>query len=133
MIRRPPRSTLFPYTTLFRSRDIRSTAPRQSNHGSERLQHVGEHVLVVTVPVALESLVGIEATLGAEELRELRVARLHLLACREPMIRQVVAPTVAPPQVDEMAELVRRALHLLRGVDDVQVENHARIGVPGPG
>src|SRR6266568_5468464 len=27
MIRRPPRSTLFPYTTLFRSRRGRSTAP----------------------------------------------------------------------------------------------------------
>src|SRR5215469_18408672 len=26
MIRRPPRSTLFPYTTLFRSRDIRCRA-----------------------------------------------------------------------------------------------------------
>src|SRR2546430_11724259 len=27
MIRRPPRSTLFPYTTLFRSRDIRLHGP----------------------------------------------------------------------------------------------------------
>src|SRR3989475_1664955 len=27
MIRRPPRSTLFPYTTLFRSRSIRRDAP----------------------------------------------------------------------------------------------------------
>src|SRR2546430_4288295 len=27
MIRRPPRSTLFPYTTLFRSRDGRSRTP----------------------------------------------------------------------------------------------------------
>src|SRR2546430_16921360 len=27
MIRRPPRSTLFPYTTLFRSRDLQLTAP----------------------------------------------------------------------------------------------------------
>src|SRR2546425_2513644 len=27
MIRRPPRSTLFPYTTLFRSSELRSTAP----------------------------------------------------------------------------------------------------------
>src|SRR3712207_7457740 len=26
MIRRPPRSTLFPYTTLFRSREVQSTA-----------------------------------------------------------------------------------------------------------
>src|SRR2546425_9402216 len=28
MIRRPPRSTLFPYTTLFRSRRLRRAAPR---------------------------------------------------------------------------------------------------------
>src|SRR5256885_15768994 len=28
MIRRPPRSTLFPYTTLFRSVPLRSAAPR---------------------------------------------------------------------------------------------------------
>src|SRR3989442_11529439 len=27
MIRRPPRSTLFPYTTLFRSHDLRRLAP----------------------------------------------------------------------------------------------------------
>src|SRR2546427_5653440 len=27
MIRRPPRSTLFPYTTLFRSRDVRAAHP----------------------------------------------------------------------------------------------------------
>src|SRR5258705_9234785 len=31
MIRRPPRSTLFPYTTLFRSRDIRAGAHRDAN------------------------------------------------------------------------------------------------------
>src|SRR5256884_6729579 len=29
MIRRPPRSTLFPYTTLFRSLDVRTRAVRQ--------------------------------------------------------------------------------------------------------
>src|SRR3712207_8909518 len=33
MIRRPPRSTLFPYTTLFRSRP-RSRTRRQRKHGS---------------------------------------------------------------------------------------------------
>src|SRR3712207_8142936 len=32
MIRRPPRSTLFPYTTLFRSR----LHPRQTSHGRHR-------------------------------------------------------------------------------------------------
>src|SRR2546429_4495800 len=30
MIRRPPRSTLFPYTTLFRSRACRSATPSRS-------------------------------------------------------------------------------------------------------
>src|SRR5256885_3889525 len=29
MIRRPPRSTLFPYTTLFRSADVHAPAPEQ--------------------------------------------------------------------------------------------------------
>src|SRR5256885_11039279 len=30
MIRRPPRSTLFPYTTLFRSPDLRPVGPRSA-------------------------------------------------------------------------------------------------------
>src|SRR3712207_6901707 len=30
MIRRPPRSTLFPYTTLFRSRETEGRAPRET-------------------------------------------------------------------------------------------------------
>src|SRR5688572_31116072 len=34
MIRRPPRSTLFPYTTLFRSR--RGQQPRRGLHGGDR-------------------------------------------------------------------------------------------------
>jgi len=33
MIRRPPRSTLFPYTTLFRSQVTRSLNPKLSIHG----------------------------------------------------------------------------------------------------
>src|SRR5689334_23543387 len=39
MIRRPPRSTLFPYTTLFRSR-IRAVARHVA---ADRLPHVVEH------------------------------------------------------------------------------------------
>src|SRR5438034_8133059 len=34
MIQRPPRSTLFPYTTLFRSSSCRSRAPRPPRAGS---------------------------------------------------------------------------------------------------
>src|SRR5258708_12620640 len=33
MIRRPPRSTLFPYTTLFRSLEYALSVPRQSRGG----------------------------------------------------------------------------------------------------
>src|SRR5258705_7071483 len=36
MIRRPPRSTLFPYTTLFRSRLLRRFAPRNDVRVSSR-------------------------------------------------------------------------------------------------
>src|SRR3712207_8497945 len=37
MIRRPPRSTLFPYTTLFRSRGRRRSRPRpRRGHDAER-------------------------------------------------------------------------------------------------
>src|SRR5436190_15428481 len=37
MIRRPPRSTLFPYTTLFRSRAHGRGPPGPFEHGSHRL------------------------------------------------------------------------------------------------
>src|SRR3989449_8102997 len=36
MIRRPPRSTLFPYTTLFRSRDMAIVAEEEVRHRRER-------------------------------------------------------------------------------------------------
>src|SRR3712207_8670364 len=43
MIRRPPRSTLFPYTTLFRSRGL--AADRGRHHGS-RCQRPGDRCAV---------------------------------------------------------------------------------------
>src|SRR5256885_4637028 len=42
MIRRPPRSTLFPYTTLFRSRrqvDVRGEEPEGGSHPSAERGH----------------------------------------------------------------------------------------------
>src|SRR5438309_6873219 len=36
MIRRPPRSTLFPYTTLFRSDGRQRPVPRRAHHGGVR-------------------------------------------------------------------------------------------------
>src|SRR2546426_11501426 len=45
MIRRPPRSTLFPYTTLFRSRGDDENLPDTSQHQGR--QRVIDHRLVV--------------------------------------------------------------------------------------
>src|SRR5256884_9796464 len=49
MIRRPPRSTLFPYTTLFRSRYALGLNQRESS--SVQVIHIerpiGEHILIV--------------------------------------------------------------------------------------
>src|SRR2546422_10393895 len=42
MIRRPPRSTLFPYTTLFRSLH-RGEAPAREDQGREGRAHVAGH------------------------------------------------------------------------------------------
>src|SRR3712207_8391761 len=48
MLRRPPRSTLFPYTTLFRSRRPASPAARDAGGDAghvagERIAHEGQH------------------------------------------------------------------------------------------
>src|SRR2546422_7382027 len=52
MIRRPPRSTLFPYTTLFRSRSTgrhgvagrNARGSRWTASTAERSRHLGQHV-----------------------------------------------------------------------------------------
>src|SRR2546426_9290507 len=41
MIRRPPRSTLFPYTTLFRSLVLQANSERQGRVGAARAVHRG--------------------------------------------------------------------------------------------
>src|SRR5256885_12588694 len=58
MIRRPPRSTLFPYTTLFRSASARCTTPLKANvllyDGEELLGAKQNRILNVTVLVAAQ-------------------------------------------------------------------------------
>src|SRR5258707_11669900 len=44
MIRRPPRSTLFPYTTLFRSQQESRLEPRQFQIGRHRRVQIGGDV-----------------------------------------------------------------------------------------
>src|SRR3712207_8599706 len=70
MIRRPPRSTLFPYTTLFRSleRDLEHLADR--HHGVERhlLADVGGDVVQVAAVALGQDHVGQARRAGGEHL-----------------------------------------------------------------
>src|SRR2546425_4231193 len=71
MIRRPPRSTLFPYTTLFRS-DSLGLNPVESEH-IKRLLEYHEGVVLVTGPTG-------SSTRSEEHTSELQ--SLAYLVCR---------------------------------------------------
>src|SRR3712207_7285179 len=60
MIRRPPRSTLFPYTTLFRS----GARQRALDAGFSGLRLAGDVPPAVGLPPNLERWIGYEATLS---------------------------------------------------------------------
>src|SRR3712207_7851811 len=45
MIRRPPRSTLFPYTTLFRSREREASLRRARSHVDDAFDHAGRRAV----------------------------------------------------------------------------------------
>src|SRR3712207_8804266 len=73
MIRRPPRSTLFPYTTLFRSRGLRAGAGRR--HRRE-LGAVQQQPQAGGGPVQQLAVLGSEGQGGgAEVLRQLGAGR----------------------------------------------------------
>src|SRR2546429_4346401 len=78
MIRRPPRSTLFPYTTLFRSPCHRQRRPRD---GEIRLplERRIRPPSVVRLPLARSALHGVDRE-SEEHTSELQ-SRLHLV-CR---------------------------------------------------
>src|SRR2546426_10125158 len=60
MIRRPPRSTLFPYTTLFRSLELLYVRRPQSRKFGEERRRGAPHVACAVA----ESIVGFEAEFG---------------------------------------------------------------------
>src|SRR2546429_5576825 len=80
MIRRPPRSTLFPYTTLFRSPSIESAtraAPSASRSTSSTRAPRAASARAVAAPIPLAAPV---TTRSEEHTSELQ-SRLHLV-CR---------------------------------------------------
>src|SRR2546422_8577151 len=97
MIRRPPRSTLFPYTTLFRSgmsaRRARCAAPSASgapcfcNVGSTRATERGLHPQVVDVIQHLYPVDQRRAAARSEEHTSELQSRLHLV-CRLLLVKK---------------------------------------------
>src|SRR3989449_3967716 len=105
MIRRPPRSTLFPYTTLFRSgdRDPLALAAREAHAplADERVVAVGaRHDEVVSVRLARR----------AHDLLERRVG---------PPVRDVIADRVAEEEVLLRDDADLRAERRLRDVAQI--------------
>src|SRR2546422_1454659 len=77
MIRRPPRSTLFPYTTLFRSLQ---RAPDVGNAGSLISRHHDHPLPVAVLDDAEDDLAPLGVHRSEEHTSELQ-SRLHLV-CR---------------------------------------------------
>src|SRR5256885_4768077 len=66
MIRRPPRSTLFPYTTLFRSRNLRTQARKR------------RWFLVKHLPERVDAVLALEGRPAAEQLVENGAQRVNV-------------------------------------------------------
>src|SRR3712207_7767628 len=82
MIRRPPRSTLFPYTTLFRSLgwgllfDVRDTS------AEDELGNVPPDAAIQIVPQTVERVVGKRALGGRSEEHTSELQSRQYLVCR---------------------------------------------------
>src|SRR3712207_7240901 len=75
MIRRPPRSTLFPYTTLFRSRLVVTEGPQERHrHRDVRCLREGHRLADLDVPV--------RRRLGRSEEHTSELQSRQYLVCR---------------------------------------------------
>src|SRR2546430_869947 len=76
MIRRPPRSTLFPYTTLFRSQG-RSSVDRNLQLTVPVRAHLGRDTLDLFAAGALSRELSHDSVVGRQELILSDVLRIH--------------------------------------------------------
>src|SRR2546429_5302274 len=86
MIRRPPRSTLFPYTTLFRSLGSRQLNNRVPHHSNSAHQDPSERISVMAfvsalIIAAVSAKRASDKKLRSEEHTSELQSRLHLV-CR---------------------------------------------------
>src|SRR5687768_17717650 len=70
MVRRPPRSTLFPYTTLFRSGVVDENGNFELMTNGEQGAAVGKHRVVFTFPEVEKDGGGEGAGIDPEEAKE---------------------------------------------------------------
>src|SRR2546429_3363853 len=94
MIRRPPRSTLFPYTTLFRSSDLDSRKQLESAVGAiaERLSRADARALEVEAKKSESQRHDLMRKLRSEEHTSELQSRLHLV-CRLLLEKKKNKPT----------------------------------------
>src|SRR3712207_7570245 len=92
MIRRPPRSTLFPYTTLFRSAAA-DRAQRAREEDDRRLDHVG------AVEPGVQGRVGEDLPDRSEEHTSELQSRQYLV-CRLLLEKKKITPIYRRPSSD---------------------------------
>src|SRR5258708_26177438 len=101
MIRRPPRSTLFPYTTLFRSELLVDVADLDARHGravERRQRHAAEGI------AEGHAIAGpLQAGRSEEHTSELQSPD-HLV-CRLLLEKKKVQPHVSRPQPERTSRL----------------------------
>src|SRR3712207_7348036 len=98
MIRRPPRSTLFPYTTLFRSARVTDSLRGYHRPMSLRLDHdayEGIHVLSVSGELDLASAPEVRTALRSEEHTSELQSRQYLV-CRLLLEKKKKLPHTLP-------------------------------------
>src|SRR5256886_12392371 len=78
MIRRPPRSTLFPYTTLFRSEYRATVASGSSRSSAARLAVVGELTSLISAAVDMREILR-DAIVNVQRVLDIRRASVVLV------------------------------------------------------
>src|SRR5256885_11812352 len=79
MIRRPPRSTLFPYTTLFRSMLMGGSAIRTGTMTTGDLIMYLSTVALITMPVIQLANIGTQITEAFADRKSTRLNSSHLV------------------------------------------------------
>src|SRR5256885_8497402 len=79
MIRRPPRSTLFPYTTLFRSPQLRREPHGDFAHGAQSRAALGRYAASSSAQRASSRAIFALSSLRSQDRKSTRLNSSHLV------------------------------------------------------